>query len=166
MTCDSCGEGDAVVHLTQVENDEAKIVHLCEQCAAEKGLQASEPLSEVPLAGFLAKISQEADPERGADQVGECDYCGLTFAGFREAGRLGCPHCYVTFEAHLRGLLRRVHGATQHVGKVYLPPDPAEGDRALRLSTLKTRLDQAVSTENFERAALLRDEIRSLEAVG
>ncbi len=166
MNCDSCGTGNAVVHLTQVESDEAKIVHLCEQCAADKGLQPPESISELPLAGFLAEIGQEESGGAISDHSEKCDFCGLAFEGFRESGRLGCPHCYVTFETHLRGLLRRVHGATQHVGKVYLPPDPAEGDRTHRLSTLRNRLDQAIGSENFERAAVLRDEIRTLEAVG
>ena len=94
------------------------------------------------------------------------DFCGLSFAGFRESGRLGCPHCYATFEGHLRGLLRRIHGATQHIGKVYLPPDPSQSEREKRLEGLRRKLSRAVDSEDFERAAQLRDQIRALEPVG
>jgi protein arginine kinase activator len=76
---------------------------------------------------------------------------------------LGCPHCYSVYEPQLRGLLRRIHGATQHVGKVYLPPDTAEADRTARLAGLRRKLQRAVEAEDFERAAELRDQIRALE---
>ena len=92
-----------------------------------------------------------------------CSFCSLSFAGFRESGRLGCPHCYTTFEFYLKNLLRRVHGGVQHVGKVYLPPDPTASERERRLEGLRRKLQYAVSTEDFERAAKLRDQIRSLE---
>jgi protein arginine kinase activator len=87
----------------------------------------------------------------------------LTFRDFRESGRLGCPHCYETYASHLQRLLRRVHGSTQHVGKVYLPPDPSASDLERRLQALRRKLNRAVESEDFERAAELRDEIRSLE---
>jgi protein arginine kinase activator len=69
----------------------------------------------------------------------------------------------VTFDTHLTGLLRRLHGGTQHVGKVYLPPDPSRAEQQERLAGLRRKLDRAVQTEDFERAAQLRDLIRTLE---
>ena len=83
---------------------------------------------------------------------------------FKQSGRLGCPHCYVTFESQLKTLLRRLHGSTQHVGKVYLPPDPSEASRQERLAGLRRKLEKAVASEDFERAAQIRDQIRSMEA--
>jgi protein-arginine kinase activator protein McsA len=49
------------------------------------------------------------------------------------------------------------------VGKVYLPPDPSVTDKEKRLNALRQKLQRAVSLEDFERAAKLRDEIRILE---
>lgn len=161
--CDNCGETGAVVHLTQIVNNEMFTTHLCERCAAEKGLEASAVPSNFPLSDFLAQMGEgdlPTDPEL-ADAT--CSFCGLTFADFRETGRLGCPHCYSIFDGHLRGLLRRIHGGTQHVGKVYLPPDPSASERQKRLEGLRRKLDRAVESEDFERAARLRDEIRALE---
>ena len=37
QTCDQCGDADAVVHLTQIVNNEMMVSHLCEKCAAAKG---------------------------------------------------------------------------------------------------------------------------------
>jgi protein arginine kinase activator len=164
MKCESCGEGEAVIHLTQIENNEMTTAHLCEACAAAKGLETGDEPSGFPLADFLAQMGGDPpDATAHGEEIGPCAFCGLTFSGFRESGRLGCPHCYATFELQLRGLLRRIHGSTQHVGKVYLPPDPSASDRERRLEGLRRRLQRAVDSEDFERAAELRDEIRTME---
>lgn len=165
MNCDNCGSEDAVVHLTQIVNDQMSTYHLCEKCAAAKGLETSGVQSKFPLTDFLAQMGDEAEheEEESGQQEDACGFCGLTFADFRETGRLGCPHCWSTFEPQLRNLLRRIHGATSHVGKVYLPPDPSASERQRRLEGLRRKLERAVETENFERAAELRDQIRDLE---
>ena len=161
---DNCGSRPATVNLTQIENNEMFSYHLCEDCAAEKGLETtSEPSGSSPLPDFLAQIGDE--PRGEGDPDSECSFCGLTLTVFRETGRLGCPHCYETFESHLRRLLRRVHGGTKHVGKIYLPPDPTVSEMEKRMEALRRKLHRAVEAEDFERAAELRDRIRSLELV-
>jgi len=162
MVCDICGSGDAVVELTQIVNNQVTTSHLCEKCAAAKGLDTAPEPTNFPLTDFLAQMGEESSAEERASDT-RCSFCGLTFADFRETGRLGCPHCYTTFEAHLRGLLRRIHGGTQHVGKVYLQPDPTASEMQKRLEGLRRKLDRAVDSEDFEMAARIRDQIRSLE---
>src|SRR5207248_98126 len=39
MLCDNCKERDAVINLTQVEHDTKVTLHLCEQCAQQKGVE-------------------------------------------------------------------------------------------------------------------------------
>jgi len=162
--CDLCGERPAVMHLTQVVDNQTTTSHLCERCAAEKGLSTPSPSGNLPLADFLAKMGgAQSKEERAADGDLSCPFCGLSAAAFKEVGRLGCPQCYSTFEVSLRGLLRRIHGGTQHVGKVYLPPDPSITEVEKRLDGLRKKLQRAIDTEDFERAAQLRDQIRTLE---
>jgi len=162
MVCDNCGSTEAVVHLTQIVNNQMSVHRLCERCAAEKGLETSpEPMS-FPLTDFLAQMGKDTISDQEPTGA-NCSFCGLTFAEFRETGRLGCPHCYETYASHLRKLLRRVHGGTQHVGKIYLPPDPSASELEKRIEGLRKKLHRAVETEDFERAAELRDEIRALE---
>jgi len=162
MVCDNCGSSDAVVHLTQIVNNEMSTHRLCEKCAAEKGLENAPEPASFPLTDFLAQMGEVAAEGTGSAAL-SCSFCGLTFQDFRETGRLGCPHCYETFADHLRKLLRRIHGGVQHVGKVYLPPDPSASEMERRLEGLRRKLHRAVESEDFERAAELRDEIRSLE---
>jgi protein arginine kinase activator len=163
--CDSCGEAEAIVNLTQVVKGQASTHHLCEKCAAEKGLETGEVPTSFPLTDFLAQMGHPPVSGTTPDDTTTCEFCGLSFADFRDSGRLGCPHCYSTFEAHLKGLLRRIHGSTQHIGKVYLPADPTQTEREKRLDGLRRKLTRAVDSEDFERAAELRDEIRTLEPV-
>ncbi len=163
MLCDHCGENEAVIHLTQIENNQMSTFHLCESCAAAKGLEPAANVGNLPLTEFLAQMGKGMLPEVSVD-AGGCAYCGMRLEEFKQSGRLGCPHCYVTFESQLKTLLRRLHGSTQHVGKVYLPPDPSEASRQERLAGLRRKLEKAVASEDFERAAQIRDQIRSMEA--
>ncbi|MEX2527376.1 MAG: UvrB/UvrC motif-containing protein [Gemmatimonadota bacterium] len=168
MNCDGCGKEETVVHLTKMVDKEVRSLHFCHACAAERGLDPTTFAPSSPLSDFLAQMGGEGPaPAPAVKEVPEaCGFCHLTFAHFREVGRLGCPHCYTSFESHLRGLLRRVHGGSQHMGKVYLTPDPTQGERLRRLEALRRKLVRAVEAEDFERAAELRDEIRTLEPVG
>ncbi|MDB4948725.1 MAG: hypothetical protein JWM27_1374 [Gemmatimonadetes bacterium] len=163
MRCDSCGKKEAAIHLTQIVNNEMSTFHLCEACAAAKGLETGTASASAPLADFLAQMGKTATGETAA-ATAACPTCGLTLADFKRTGRLGCSRCWTHFDGSLRGLLRKLHGSTQHVGKVYLSPDPSEMDRTARIVSLRRSLQRAVDEEDFERAAALRDQIRRLEA--
>lgn len=169
MLCDNCKERNAIINLTQVEHDSKVTLHLCEQCAQLKGVETGGAVLKSPLGNFLGALGKGGGaggalvPASG-DGV-RCPACGSTLRDFRDAGRLGCDQCYVTFDAHLRDLLRRLHGSSQHVGKPYEVPGEAgrEPDPRSRLLELKAQLRRAVEGENFELAAELRDRIRVLE---
>lgn len=164
MQCDHCGERPAAIHLTQIVSNSVTTLHLCETCAAEKGVQTGASVAKFPLSDFLASMGKGGAGAIPASAEAEpCGYCGATLNDFRETGRLGCPHCYATFESHLRDLLRRLHGSSQHVGEVYLPPAGDGADQRRQLTELRDQLRRAVEAENFELAAELRDKIRVLE---
>jgi len=91
----------------------------------------------------------------------KCPRCGFTQADFKKSGRLGCPECYKTFADGLAGLLKTMHKGTRHTGKA---PEALRATRenADKLKTLQTKLARAIKDENYEQAALLRDEIKQL----
>lgn len=165
MQCDNCHERPAAIHLTQIVDNSVTTLHLCEQCAAAKGVQTGASVAKLPLANLLASVGKGVGAALPAGIEGEaCEFCGATVQDFRDTGRLGCAHCYESFEPHLRELLRRIHGSSQHVGEIYLSPlSPESHDRGRLLTELKQRLHKAVEAENFELAAELRDRIRVLE---
>jgi protein arginine kinase activator len=166
--CDTCGEREAVIHLTQIVDNTVTTLHLCEQCAAEKGVDTAEQVAKYPLGDFLASLGEGAGAEGDAGAGEACPSCGATLKDFRQTGRLGCAECYAAFAPQLRDLLRRIHGNTQHEGERYRAaaagaPRDAAGGGGTGLGELKERLRRAVDAEDFEEAARLRDAIRGLE---
>lgn len=161
MVCDTCKERDAVVHLTQIVENAVTQVHLCEKCAAERGIETTVAEPKHPLGDFLQAVQQQAAQLPG--DAARCAYCGTSLRDFRASGRLGCAHCYGAFEQSLRELLRRVHGSTRHEGWRYETRDPDIVTKEQTLHDLRERLQRAVADEAFETAASLRDQIRGLE---
>ncbi|MDP3910151.1 MAG: UvrB/UvrC motif-containing protein [Gemmatimonadales bacterium] len=163
MLCDNCKEREAIINLTHVEHDSKVTLHLCEQCAQQKGVETGSAVMKTPLGGFLTALGKGgALLPTPADGL-RCSACGSTLRDFRDTGRLGCDQCYVSFDMHLRDLLRRLHGSSQHVGERYDLPGSEDTDPRSRLLELKAQLRRAVEGENFELAADLRDRIRVLE---
>jgi protein arginine kinase activator len=161
MLCDNCKDRDAVVHLTSIVDNAVTQVHLCEKCAAEKGVETTVALPTTPL-GALIKAAQQQAPGPVRDGTA-CTVCGLTLKEFRASGRLGCPACYGAFEQPLRDLLKRVHGDAVHAGRRYAPPRPEGHQRQNSLLELRAALARAIEDEHFERAASLRDQIKGME---
>lgn len=161
MVCSQCQERDAVVHLTQIVDNAVTQVHLCEKCAAERGIETSSSMPSHPLGDFLQAVQQQAAEMPG--DAARCSYCGTSLRDFRASGRLGCARCYGAFEQSLKDLLRRVHGSATHVGRGYVGADEPALERDATLSELRGRLAEAIREEEFEMAAALRDQIRTLE---
>ncbi|HRP08734.1 MAG TPA: hypothetical protein PLL69_09620 [Gemmatimonadales bacterium] len=169
-TCQQCQEREAIVHLTLAGNGHSVTLHLCGECAADRGIK-SELISwtvgknlpggvEELLAGWL---------EAELASALQCDNCLLTLAEYRVTRRLGCDQCWVAFDAALSELVRRFHGSRVHQGPAYLGPgqdhDP-EFQLELRRARIRAQLDDAVAREAFEDAAVLRDALHDLGGPG
>lgn len=161
MLCDACKEREHVISLTTVEDNVVTLVHLCEKCAAERGIETAGSAAQHPLGAFMQEAQRQATRTQG-DAV-RCSFCSTTLRDFRTSGRLGCAHCYGAFEQSLRELLRRVHGNARHVGRRYEAPQAEWLQRASTLGELRERLRRAVELEQFELAASIRDQIREFE---
>jgi len=155
MLCNECRKEEATVFLKALVNNKLSQYQLCASCAERKGLELMEQPASL-LSTLLAQLAglRLAPAMRG--RPSKCPGCGRTSEDFRRTGRLGCARCYETFETLLSHVLVKVHGARQHVGKA---PAPAPTQA---IALLEERLRQALSREDFESAALLRDEIRQL----
>jgi protein arginine kinase activator len=165
VQCEECKKNKAVIHFTQIVNDETETKHLCQKCAAKKGLQASAPAA-LPLADFLSGIGSQIFSAAPEGAGGACPDCGSTFGDFRRTGKLGCARCYVAFEREMRILLRKIHGSHHHVG---ISGDPKSlsavtGTPEARLRELRSRLKDAIGREAYELAAKFRDQIVILES--
>lgn len=153
--CQRC-QSPATLHITEINGPgQFDEVHLCESCAQKYSGESA------PKPGKGGK-EPAGDAEEGVFSQHECPSCGLKFVDFRNTGRLGCPNDYKSFRDDLMPLLENIHGETRHVGKTPRRFPQAKKTEA-ELTQLRSRLKQAVTREDYEEAAKLRDWIKKLE---
>lgn len=157
--CERCAS-PATVHITEVLGEgKFEEHHVCEQCYP-KYFQDSPGKGIAKSAGAEAS----ADIEEALYGSQACPDCGIKFVDFRNNHRLGCARDYDVFRTELMPLLENIHGETRHCGKTprnYPKTKQAEAE----LTQLRQRLKRAVEREDYEEAARLRDQIRTLEEV-
>ncbi len=163
MKCQNC-DAEATIYFKEVIDGQLREIHLCESCAAEKGFHLVIEQNKLSIANQFIWMAENLYPESAAKVGGvQCPSCGLRYSQFARTGRLGCPACYKAFDAQMKQILRRVHGATRHKGK-----GPGQTEDSLQhrrsLEKLREELNRAIEREEFEAAARLRDQIRQMEA--
>jgi protein arginine kinase activator len=137
VKCQFCSN-PATVHLTNIENNQKKEMHLCQSCAESHQLIKQHELNLPAILKTL--IGQHVGPLTDELSRLACPACGVRFMEFRAAGRLGCPHDYQVFRAGLEGQAELVE--------------------------LRRRLRAAVEAEAYEEAACIRDILRQKESHG
>lgn len=157
MICDACKQNEATVKLIAIINGEKTERHLCAECMEKQKRQ----MRASGMQSMLSAIIASARKAGAGHETLRCANCGLSFDEFRKTSRLGCAHCYQDFRTQLKPLLLRLHGRTQHEGRM-----PENVDTTLKTSTrleqLRREMEIAVACEDFEQAAALRDELRGL----
>jgi protein arginine kinase activator len=161
IPCQICKKNLATVHLTEIIKNKKREIHLCEECAAKKGVAfKSHQFSISDLLSGLVN-SQAAQEIAKMSQI-KCPICGLSYLEFRQHGRLGCATDYTVFKEGLMPLLEKIHGSTEHLGKI---PNSSGDTREVSKELLELRqaLKRAVDKEDYEKAAEVRDRIRQIE---
>lgn len=194
MFCDVCNKENAVINVARVINGQKSVVNLCESCASNYTDGLSTVFGEYSFDKFLSKIINGDPFSLGqrqiAPEVDSCPTCGLSYQNYQQSGRLGCSNCYEHFAPRLEPAFKKIHGRTRHQGKrlekysedagpnrlganleekakatgvelkLQNAVDPAEQE----LQQLKAELQAKVELEEFETAAILRDQIKEIEA--
>jgi protein arginine kinase activator len=161
VRCQKCPK-PAMVHITEVLSEESfEELHLCEDCAQRFLDQVSGGRKSPEKSDSSAEL--EPLPEPGSrEKTPTCPHCGISFAEYRSTGRLGCLQDYDVFREDLVALLENVHGETRHCGK-----EPKNLERHRQVGSAKAKLSNdlrmAISREDYEEAAKLRDQIKSME---
>lgn len=184
MKCDKCAK-KATVHLTEIIDGKAAEMHLCEDCAREQSQHMEQQFGLADLLAGLTDFGKQL-PEVQNDVL-TCPNCGLSYEDFRKFGRFGCSQCYVAFKAHLKTLLKKIHGSNIHLGKklsaleqaVEAAPAPEAESVQQEVSAeatpktkeeivedLRRQMYAAIEKEDFEQAAAIRDKIYELEKKG
>ena len=175
-TCQACNTRPALVEFVQVTGNERREMSLCRECALSIGMrsqvEAFQRLSQLLMQQpAMTEITDDMRAALGTS----CRRCGLVFEEFVKTGLLGCPECYSEFHDLLKPVLRRLHGVTRKSGKKKTEPvasaaprtRTSEPDAASEMTGdsrehLEMQLNLALLEENYERAAVIRDQLKKL----
>lgn len=170
MLCEKCHQNEATVHLSQTRQGKTVEYNLCEQCAQQQGLSQhiSSYLGSIFGQGFGGSIFNTAGgiPAFGNTGISNavCHSCGQSYEEFRRTGLFGCSKCYSEFAEQLEPVFRRVQGSIRHSGRQLSgAPKRDSATQKSKIEMLRSRLQEAVAAEDYEKAARIRDEIRTLE---
>lgn len=148
MLCEKCGKRNATVTYTQIINGQKSSINICSQCAAGESI----------FDNFGSLLSFGTREKTAADVV--CPCCKMSLAEFTRKGRMGCGKCYEVFRPYAKNMLQKIHGTSKHITK----QAPIKEEKSIsELDILREKLKDAINAENFEEAAVLRDEIRKKE---
>lgn len=161
MLCENCGKNPANVVFTKIVDGNKTVRHLCQDC-----MQQEEKSFTMQFPGMMQTFGNlYADAQEARAPEVQCEKCGMTWSRFQKGGEVGCADCYNAFRAQLSPVLKRVHGNAKHAGK--LPRSASEdAKKRSRMDCLRSQLNEAVTNEEYEKAAGLRDEIRQMENGG
>ena len=147
--------------LTQIINGQVSELALCEACARAKGLFDPQSLTFAEkffpeeFKNRLDKLVREltagepsAKVPAGRNILSRCPVCGFKIDDYRRTGHLGCPDCYSAFARELDPAAEAVEAASDE-------------SAAITRARLERELQQAIAREDYERAAILRDQINS-----
>lgn len=172
MLCEKCGKNQAVVRIVKIINGKKSQAMLCEECARELSnaslsLTFDNNRSLAPgttntanstLEEILSKITNN-------DKIEViCKNCGTKYSEYKRTKKLGCSECYESFSESLVKEIKEIQQGVEHVGKV---PVKEKGMifKTKQVKKLKEELQKAIIEEEYEKAAILRDQIKEYESV-
>ena len=170
MKCDRCGKNEANVHMKNIINGKIIEYNICEECAKKDEGIGFKELSFKSFATSLMEILHSLEnqvPEEKSIKKDEkkCEKCGMDYSEIKATGYLGCDNCYNTYRDELKSIIRSINGSSKHQGK--MPRRFLEKKEKLtEVQKKELELNKAIEEENYERAACLRDEIKSLKQIG
>lgn len=163
MLCESCGKKPSVIRVKAIVNGKLVEYALCADCARELGYAN---LLFVMLTGFESTLNDFFPDGENSAGVLRCSCCGASFQDILRGGKIGCAECYRTFSNQLAPFLRKIHGSILYRGKTAGGGDLPRVLPRAQLSVMHQRLREAIQSENYEQAAVLRDKIHKLEEGG
>lgn len=153
-SCDGCGRTGDLIQVYQTRGNDYYELWLCERCATVLGVEAEPeafgPTTEELLGGLISSAS------------GECPSCGTTYQTISRRGQVGCSECYRVFAGRIELQLQDLGLPTRHTGRF---PERLASYKRLLLDreVFRDELKRAIESEDYERAAALRDELEQLD---
>ncbi|MCI5839368.1 MAG: UvrB/UvrC motif-containing protein [Peptoniphilaceae bacterium] len=180
MKCDNCGK-EAKLKIETIINGKVKEVYLCEDCFKEY-IENNElfsllidfdngnnfmdnfiPSIETVIDGIynfnFEKNKFEFKYESPKDKE-YCEVCGNSFSNISN-GIFGCENCYNIDRKATSKILKYFNNFTEYKGQMPRRFDDFK-NIAIKIKNLQEKLNETIESENYEKAADIRDEIKKL----
>ena len=183
MKCDKCdNEANFEIHL--IGGSGKKTIRLCKDCymnymndfipsgeLGDENFKYFQDILSDLIGSILDKktdfnINTVDNPSASIleDDIKEdkkCSSCGISLSEIVKTGKLGCSQCYEDFKSEVGEILVQTQGASEHKGKV---PEKYEGLIIIKneIEKKEEKLKDLIVNEDYEGAALIRDEIKGL----
>ncbi|OAV40407.1 hypothetical protein [Clostridium saccharobutylicum] len=160
MLCEKCKKNEAKINLVKIVNGEKHEIWLCEDCAKNitniPFLSSFAEEANFPFQSILTGILSNVPIAKVDENNLVCHSCGLTYKEFKKTGKMGCANCYKEFGQLLESLIQSTQGKIKHIGRI--PKiSGKEFSRRRKLKDLKLELQKLIVTEEYEKAAIVRD---------
>ena len=176
MICKRCGKNNAEIYYKQTVNGQTVEYALCSKCAEELKKEGKLNIKLPSLFDELESPSGDqgffglsdifglpfgAYPTRKTEKK-KCTLCASTFDDLVKSGKVGCAECYKVFKDELGRSVESIHGKAKYMGK---KPKKFKEKQSKedKIKDLQAEMNKAIELQDFERAAVIRDEIRSIE---
>ena len=136
MICDMCKLNEAKVSVEQVADGVTKNIYLCPACSQRLGFGMFSKTIDISITKIL-----------GSD----------------DKKMIGCSDCFSFFKAEIMEILGKKKKNLKYSGPITDEQSPETFFETHSSEELHEELKKAVETEDYERAAALRDEIKALE---
>ncbi len=167
MLCQNCKKNEATTHIKRVLNGEATESHLCSNCAQSLGVGSFFDDFSLNMPDIFSGLFGDSTFALEGSRLDRCEKCGCCFDDIIKTGSVGCSDCYEKFYSKLLPSIQRIHGKAKHSGKIPRRTNEKivtkEKTAEEKIESLKQDMQKAINEQNFEQAAVLRDEIKKLK---
>lgn len=157
MECIYCGHSGKNLKEVSVKygrNSVAKIF-ACSKCLVERDIiEESVILKGTP--SFILFMIFFQNPKF----LRECSSCKTILKDVLITGKVGCCNCYNTFKDEIQAL---VYGNSEDIYRGTIPIFKKNSQLQEYKNYLKEKLNKLVEADDFESAAIIRDDIYSIE---
>ena len=153
MICQYCQKNEATFHLQKIINNSIVEIHLCYDCSRKELQKDVESGIEEKVHTIVEGLLESGDRVKEINKTIGCNICNTTLNDFEKNGLLGCPECYSVF----KNVITKKYIKDKSI-KYYEKKERITQNS--RIGFLEIELKKAVQSEDFEKAAILRDEIK------
>lgn len=161
MLCMNCKKNKATFYYNQNINGNVSETALCSECAGKLGYNViPDTFSFNPFGSLFGMSTPQIRRAPGTSK--RCTLCGSVYGDLVKSGKVGCAKCYEIFSDELSATITKLHGHSTHAGRA--PREyRAKNERLNKEKRLRAELKKAVDAQDYERAAVLRDELKKFE---